>query len=1039
MASAPPDQTLREALRRLGEGGARAEQFLDSAAEQLSSGRPLAAQHAAYALREALMSIVKLGGRRPRGMKDFAAEVVRRWNGQAPTDRVAESVRRLEEALNGPGPNVHLLEQAVAGLARVAPTRATADLLDQFVTALDAVSEWLHADTPPERAAVAAVYERTCVVLQDLFGPISLRFAAMDSLVGLRAPGPRDVQLLKQRLGDERHLIYLFDRVDGPGWFRALRDDRLLLPGADGPWSAAPYVARLAESHPDDVRAWLARLPADLNAKQVGDVLRIARIVKVDVVNIVVGLARRHLDSSDIRFQVDGLLREMPPEQHDTAAVRSLIRWSLVHTLGGKRGAGDTYMAAEQLQIAVSATAGTEPGDWLTMLAHRAREVAAEASPSRLRLIRPLSELSLDAAGRPIELACAGVLQAAAASARAGLPLADRLAALRHVPQPLAGRLIAQHMLDHLPATGKPARDFIAMQIATNDWPSPEELTLLRRLFADNVCGLDAAVMEALGDAPALSDVRDEALADTTIRAHRWLVAVPEAVAREWHHADAAVTEQIGLASQDGVLMRVSQARFAGAVSPMTLQDLTELPPLEVAARVATWRREPGSSLLGPSAEGLAETLRQAIEAHAERWISADPVKLTQTLRHPLYITAFLQALGKRPGDLVDQADRIVVLTELVRSQSWPVEDLDGEQDEHEALWPRAAEEAVTLLGRLGDLGALRGEMADRAWAQVLDAIQQRNDASPYVDDQERDPVSAAINRPSMRAIDAAFALGQDADQVPDRSLLALLDDLLALEGVDGLHSRAMLVPRLPHLRNASPEWFADREEHIFGDDAPGQLGTATFDLYLEWGTPYGPLLQDQRDRLIAALNRERREDATRHLLHGLLWCLPGFEAPAIADILISAGSATVSHATQWLGWALADADDVDLTPVTELWRELLDRHLEPDAYAGFGWMAVNDRLDNQAWLSLMHETATAAAGALNEPDRVAERAAQTANDPRAARIIARLLADDPTPWDLERIGTLGLEILPMVTDHVAATDLRERLLERGFHDAKDR
>jgi hypothetical protein len=159
---------------------------------------------------------------------------------------------------------------------------------------------------------------------------------------------------------------------------------------------------------------------------------------------------------------------------------------------------------------------------------------------------------------------------------------------------------------------------------------------------------------------------------------------------------------------------------------------------------------------------------------------------------------------------------------------------------------------------------------------------------------------------------------------------------------------------------------------------------------------------------------------------------------PAVADILIGAGNEAVSYAGQWLGWALADVDDVDPAPVTELWRPLLDRRLDADAYRGFGWMAVNDRLADDAWLSSMQETASAAAGAPDEPDRVAERAGQTPTDARAAGIIARLMADDPPPWDLQRIGALGLEVLPVVTDGDAATDLRQRLLECGFHDAKD-
>ena len=79
MAPTPPDDTLRHALRRLGENGVRTEQFLDSAAEHLGSDRPLAAQHAAYALREALMSVVELGGARPRGVTEAADEVLRVW------------------------------------------------------------------------------------------------------------------------------------------------------------------------------------------------------------------------------------------------------------------------------------------------------------------------------------------------------------------------------------------------------------------------------------------------------------------------------------------------------------------------------------------------------------------------------------------------------------------------------------------------------------------------------------------------------------------------------------------------------------------------------------------------------------------------------------------------------------------------------------------------------------------------------------------------------------------------------------------------
>jgi hypothetical protein len=97
-----------------------------------------------------------------------------------------------------------------------------------------------------------------------------------------------------------------------------------------------------------------------------------------------------------------------------------------------------------------------------------------------------------------------------------------------------------------------------------------------------------------------------------------------------------------------------------------------------------------------------------------------------------------------------------------------------------------------------------------------------------------------------------------------------------------------------------------------------------------------------------------------------------GFELVAVADIVIGAGGTAVSDGARWLGRALAD---VDLASVAELWRELLDRRLDANAYVGFGWMAINGHLEEDAWLSLTQETRVRGGRDLDEPDRAAERA----------------------------------------------------------------
>lgn len=1041
----PPDESLHTVLRRLGDHGVRAERFLDSAAKHLNDPGPDAAvtQHVAYALREALMAIVERGGVRPRGVREAAQDVVRRWEAAGDVDQLVDSIRRLAEVLEGPGPNAERLERALSDLAGLRPTRGSADLIERFVVALDTAARWLHARMPPAAADVAALYEETIMILRELFGPMSERLAAMDELVGHREPGLEEVVLLRQRLGDERHLVYLFDCAEGPGWFHALREDPLLLPPADRPWTAAPYVARIAQSDTDDVRVWLARLaPSDLNARQAAELLRIARLTGGDVGRIARDLARNHLGDGNVRMHADALIRELSPQQRDTPEVRSLMQRLLTSTLAERGGSLDAYMAAEQLALAVAAAAGPNAAAWLKMLAYRTCETANAEEPLRLRVLLPLSELSLTGARRPVELAVAALRRAAVASADSGLSLDERLDQLQIVPQPLADRLVAQHLLDRLPETDPQARAFICAQAATNVWPSAEELSLLRRLLdagpGAHVFARDVAA--ALGRPPSADEI--EALADAEtrpddlVRAHRWLVAIPPDAAPEWHVADEQLGAHLGPASPDGVMMRSSAARFVGPTTPIDTAQLTALTPLQAAKRVAAWRPEQPASFLGPSAEGLSSTLRQAIDAGLDAWLALDPVQIAEALREPLYIAVFIDALTSNAPRMIDRAERVLALTELVRSEPWPADDLGPELFGQQNTWLRADDAALQLLGRLGELNAIRDELADRAWAQIVDAFRHRGDTSPLVEDHTHEPLTQAINRPSMRALQVAFTIGAITD-VPDPRLLDLLDEVLDVHGVDGLHARAILASRLPWLRHTAPDWFAERTPRIVGASAPDALGPATVDLYLEWGPPHPDLLLDQRDQVVAALGRERHEDAVRHLLHGLLWKLPGFEPAAVADVLVAAGDREISSAGHWLGWALADADlDVDVDPAVDLWRELLDRDLSPVAYAGFGWTAINTHLTDDDWLTLTEATARATAGALDEPHRVAERAGRTPADPRTARIIAALLADDPKPWDLQRIGAVGIQVLPAATGN-AATELREHLLERGFYEAR--
>jgi hypothetical protein len=481
-------------------------------------------------------------------------------------------------------------------------------------------------------------------------------------------------------------------------------------------------------------------------------------------------------------------------------------------------------------------------------------------------------------------------------------------------------------------------------------------------------------------------------------------------------------------------MMRFGAARFGAATSPIPADELAPAAPLDAADRVAAWRPAPDASFIDPDAPGLATALREAIGRESAAWFAADPIALARALREPRYIGALIDAL-LADADHLPHPDRVVALAEVVSGQ--PPWEIHPEQLLDDGYpWSRLREDVIKLLGRVGRLGRLSAGADGRAWAIIASAVRDRGDRRASCGDADLEPLMGATQRPSMRALEAALQFGRGSPEAPDPRLLDLIDGALALPRVDGLHARAILAIQLPWLCAAAPEWFAARADRIFGGAAPDGLGDATLDLYLEYGGVDPRLLADHRDAIVAALGRDQREHAVQHLMNGMMLEVDGYAPDVLAPRIAAAGPDAVADTAFWLGTAFSGVEDADLTPVTTLWRALVDLELSPGAYAGFGWLAVNELLEQGDWLDLAVATVAAACGNLAEPDRVAERAARSPGDDRAARIVAGLLTGDPQPWELQRIGAAGLELLPTVGAH-SADELRERLLQRGFYSAR--
>ncbi len=1031
-----PRAELRGALRRHGPDGERAESYLVDAARQLNRAGPKQGEVAAFALREASMALVNLGGPRLAGLKDRANKVITSWRllreGGGSSEKLGEAITELQQGLDDP--NETRLEEAIKSTTRRKPTRSDADLLARFLANLDRANRGVHDQIDIKDAA--ALYERSIEVIDSLFGPISDRFANLDALLTVREPSREDVASLLALVGDDRHLAYFFEKVDGSAWLQALSDESILCPPEEGGWPAGPYIFRLADTDPDVVGAWLAaRADEELSAQQAGFLLRIALRLDGELAELVAKIAEGHYDSPEVEFQLENYLSGLSDQDLLDPNLARLVRSSLNALLLGERGAVDMHLASQILEVALRAVAVGDSKNWLQVLVHRLRDVAKPESDIALRALRPLPELRLDARARSaLELVSAALRDAAHAAAEAGVAMPEVIDILGKLDQPLRARLIAWFIGDRDAANGQVARDFLVAQVASNPAPSPEELDLLRACLSHADETFEEGIRRALGPAPSAEFVKalpnDEPMPTDLRRPHRWLVAVPEGARGDWAVADRALDECFSPAPQDGVMFRVGPASFRAPTSPISRETLAALEPQAAAEAIGAWRPPAERSFLEPSAEGLADVLGELIAADSEHWLAADPLAVIEALDEPSYVAAYLDGLEKAVEHIeVAQAQGIVAAIAVVQARA--------EAEEAAAPggggWAYAAHRGVRLLGRLSEQDLLQGPAAEQAWSTVAAAVRHRGTESDF----DGDLLTRAINRPWSAALEIALVLGSKDGEVDPR-LLELLEECLALGPPAGLLGRAIIGSRLAWLRRVAPQWFADHERLIFGDQAPADLGEATFAVYLEWGNPSEALLTEQRQRLIDALGGPASEFARRHLLHGLIWGLEDFGPAEICEILADRGGESLSEAAKWLALALEESSE-GLELALGLWRETLARDLPAETYAGWGWFALNEHVDEETWLELTLRTAERPDVNLAEPEEIAKRVEPLAVDGLALRLLARLLEADPKAWELEGIGAVGLRLLAQgIGSEQERRDLRERLLERGFHDAAD-
>lgn len=642
-----------------------------------------------------------------------------------------------------------------------------------------------------------------------------------------------------------------------------------------------------------------------------------------------------------------------------------------------------------------------------------------------------------------------GCLTKAVRSAWDWLPASDLLDSTSILPDPLKGRLRAW-IVANAPDV---APDMIATELEkaiTSRDPTGDDIGLAER--ANQVCdrtALSDRCRTAFGDGPADAEVRHaldsgQPLPESWMRAESWAVLLPTDFTDSWQILFRVLAERYGELHRDDLLRRdpVGAVRVG---SPITVEELSSMPPEQAAETVTRWRPKPGD--WNVSTLELARTLQTLVKENPGAWL-LEPESIVRRLRHPIYVSHYLQAAAELATDMALPVAQLLDVVKLVWTEPWPVVPLGRGRFDYEHDWQGARRSSVSLIEKLIRTHVDFGDRADEVWEVIESAARNPSDASWGSDDT--DPMSRAINRSRTRAFETAilFVAAELRASRPVRPAFEnLLELSLRMDGSDGEEYRAILAPRIGWLRHVMAEWTASNLDVLFGGEAPDGLAQLTIDLAIQWSQPNPWLLETYPDMIQDAVTR-RVERAMRHFLVGMLWELPDYQIEDVVRFLVAEPESDLDEVAESYPALASDAgiqlstlirdhetDQRYINIALTLWEALLESSAGP-SLKGFGWMSTATTLDTDRWAELTLATLRKTGRRISWRDQVADRAMSQPATTTKLALLDQLIRGQREHWSLRHIADQLGEYLASAAN-LEATDEYRRLLttviERGM------
>ena len=1036
-----------------GELGQRAIEYLETAwalLQQTDSSMPRVGETITYALREALLGLLQsqdLG--EDTSWKAISRDVVnarQRYNqvkglpGGGEEQALSDLMACIDEleAFHSGHESVHHRKLIAILLDRtgISPMTSERDLVRDYQGLLNRSNEALHTDISLAKAH--ALWTECVGLLRTLFLPPDVRNSEMAALAHEEYPTEKSMEILGSIVATPVHLSQFLEQVATPKWLelatRVFYDSSQI----DSRWLQPLLEAavRLAESQPDEVGCFLRDLYDDsskdpkhwrlisLSARNVGGealglVLQVLKDHQTDptIVDIAI-LAAMETDPSNEVFQefADHLLnsscwQRLSPHSHEFIDL----------LVAGLDSAESAQKCIKLLCYKIKAA----PDD---------QTVLRDFERYRPQSIAKLGEYEAKDRLYVLVNALALVLN----QSQNWIETLSLLTSVDDITPPIRHRMRAWLLSLADNVEWSTAVDELAWAIGHQN-PNADSLKLLDRVV--DLCEPSQYLelfQDALGEPPTIQEVSATLKAGAWPaewwRARNWSGLLPYDITMRWTDTLAILEAARGAPPSRTYFETPMAGGTLELWSPISGEALMSSSALEAAATVGAWSPNPAE---WPHADPrlLGMEIEKVVKQNPAEWV-ASPLKIATALRHPVYIYFYLRGLTQSSIGNDAPFDELLDLIGLLRGRPWhtsiPVLD-DADTD---VTWREVDREGVELIKSLAETDSGFGTRSEEVWQILLAEARDRSESSG-LSGPNLNPREAAINRPFTRALIAIFSvMGYESRQHQNTraDALEILKEILNLDGVDGLHARSIIGPRINFLLHISPDWAYDNRNLFFGHEAPCDLGQQTVEITLRWGQPCRWFFENFRDEIRSAVTKGD-EQSLQKLMLAMLWEWQGYTPVEVVEYLRHIPE-LLSASGNALGVVMRGVNDEALIArMAEYWQTAIDTEV-PHGLLGFGRLALAEGLEANLWAEKTLTTLELTGGRIELAPSVAKRCEGLSPSVMLLGIVNRLVRGTNGPGDMYLIARSANLLLDGANELKETDDykrLETALTERGL------